>query len=235
MQVNATPIGTFDVNAAIGPYLRVKLTAGVLALAGADDVEVGTTQRRVLVTGLGRVDAAAVVLPNAPGTVKMIAAGAIDQYAEIYGAAGGKMSATPNGNFLGFAMEAATADGDAIEVLRLGNRGRVSTVEAKTADYTVLAAESGKTFTTVGAAGTVVFTLPPAVVGLQYRFRVGAAQALRLDPDGTETIALPSTGVQGAAGKYLGADADGETLAIECTKAGQWSVFGFTGTWTAES
>jgi hypothetical protein len=64
---------------------------------------------------------------------------------------------------------------------------------------------------------------------------VGAAFELRIDPNGTETIALPSTGVQGAAGKYLVADADGETVDIECTKTGQWSVFGFTGTWTAEA
>jgi len=40
--------------------------------------------------------------------------------------------------------------------------------------------------------------------------------------------------VQGAAGKYLVADADGETVHIICTKTGQWSVIGFTGTWTAE-
>lgn len=111
----------------------------------------------------------------------------------------------------------------------------VSDVVAKTADYTVTKADSGKTFTTVGAAGTVVFGLPAALVGMKYRFRVGAAQELRIDPNGTETIALPSTGVQGAAGKYLTANADGETVDIECTKAGEWSVFGYTGTWTAEA
>lgn len=108
-------------------------------------------------------------------------------------------------------------------------------VTAKTADYTVVAAtDSGQTFTTVGAAGTVTFALPAATVGQNYRFRVGAAQECRLDPNGTETIALPSTGVQGAAGKYLTADADGESVEIECTKTGQWTVYGFTGTWTAE-
>jgi hypothetical protein len=66
-------------------------------------------------------------------------------------------------------------------------------------------------------------------------FRVGAAQELRIDPDGTEVISLPSTGVPGAAGKYLTANADGETVQLVCTKAGQWNVFGFTGTWTAEA
>jgi hypothetical protein len=109
------------------------------------------------------------------------------------------------------------------------------TVTAKTANYTVLTTDHETCFTTVGAAGTVVFALPAATVGLEYYFRVGAAQELRIDPNGSEVIALPSTGVAGAAGKYLVADADGESVHIMCTKAGTWSVFGFTGTWTAEA
>lgn len=111
----------------------------------------------------------------------------------------------------------------------------VSKVLTKTADYTATVADSGRSFSTAGASGTVVITLPPAVPGLKYRFRVGAAQALRIDPDGTETISLPSTGVPGAAGKYLTADAAGETVDLECVVAGTWTVFGYTGTWTAEA
>lgn len=111
---------------------------------------------------------------------------------------------------------------------------QTSTVQTKTADFTLTPGDSGRTFSSAGASGTVVATLPPAVPGLKYRFRVGAAQELRLDPDGTETISLPSTGVPGAAGKYLTANAAGETVDIECVVAGTWAVFGFTGTWTAE-
>ncbi len=48
------------------------------------------------------------------------------------------------------------------------------------------------------------------------------------------TIALPSTGAQGAAGKYLSADAVGEWVRLLCVKAGQWQVAGYAGTWTAE-
>lgn len=36
----------------------------------------------------------------------------------------------------------------------------------KTADYTVVAADAGKLFTTTGAAGTVIFTLPTIAAGL---------------------------------------------------------------------
>lgn len=114
------------------------------------------------------------------------------------------------------------------------NETGTSTVQTKTADYTVTVADSGRTFSTAGASGTVVFAMPAAVPGLKYRFYVGAAQELRIDPNGTETISLPSTGVAGAAGKYLTANAAGETVDIECAVAGTWSVFGYTGTWTAE-
>ena len=241
MQVNATPIITLPINSALEPYRRVLMSAGQLAYAGADDREVGTLKQRVPTSGLGSSDVAPVVTPNAEGTVLMIANGAIAQYGNVYGAASGKVSATVNGNFIGIALEATTADGDQVEVLRLSGGGgsldlggnRI--VEAHTADDTLTDAESGSVHTTEGASGTVVFAMPPAVVGLEYFFRVGAAQELRVDPDGTETIALPSTGVQGAAGKYLTANADGETLHIMCTKTGQWSVFGYTGTWTAEA
>jgi len=115
------------------------------------------------------------------------------------------------------------------------DRVRLDSVAVKTADYTVLASESGKLFSTVGASGTVVFAMPAATVGLKYRFHVGAAQELRIDPNGTETISLPSTGVAGAAGKYLTANAAGETVDLECVSAGTWACFGFTGTWTAEA
>lgn len=158
----------------------------------------------------------------------------------IVPATGNGISWASGASFLGVVTKAAASGDTTVQFMHLQPVGRgiassVKTVTAKTADYTVLVADSDKTFTTVGASGTVVFALPAATVGLGYRFRVGAAQELRLDPNGSETIALPSTGVQGAAGKYLTANADGESVEIECTKAGQWSVFGFTGTWTAEA
>lgn len=107
------------------------------------------------------------------------------------------------------------------------------TVEAKTANYTVTANDCGKTFTNEGASGAITFALPAATVGLWYNFVVMAAQQLRIDPNGTETIGQPGTGVQNTAGQYVWADAAGERVAIECVKAGQWSVRDALGTWTA--
>lgn len=108
-------------------------------------------------------------------------------------------------------------------------------VEAHTAGDTLTTAESGSVHTNAGASGAIVIALPAAVVGLEYFFGVRAAQELRIDPNGTETISLPSTGVPGAAGKYLTADAVGETVHLMCVAAGSWAVMGFTGTWTAEA
>lgn len=105
--------------------------------------------------------------------------------------------------------------------------------QVKTADYTVLASESGTGFTNVGAGAAITFALPAAVAGLNYYFAVGVAQELRIDPNGTETISLPSSGVPQSAGAYLTADAIGETVRIVCVTAGSWRVFGYTGTWTA--
>ena len=110
-------------------------------------------------------------------------------------------------------------------------------VEQKTAAYTIAAAtDHGKTFGTVGAAGTITFSLPAATVGQAYQFLNGAAQELRVDPNGTETIALPETGVQQGAGAYLTSNAAGEYLAIRCLIVGTWTVVAGTlanGVWTA--
>jgi len=114
----------------------------------------------------------------------------------------------------------------------LNGRGPIE-FTAKAANYTVTANDSGAGFTNAGAGAAITFALPAATPGLHYYFRVSAAQELRIDPNGTETISLPSSGVPQAAGAYLTADAIGETVHIVCPVAGTWAVFGYTGTWTA--
>jgi len=95
-------------------------------------------------------------------------------------------------------------------------------------------AYSGGVFTNEGATGAAVFALGPSAVGVELTFVVMAAQELRIDPSGTETIALPSSGAQGAQGKYLTADAVGEWVRLLCVKAGQWQTVGYAGTWAHE-
>lgn len=210
--------------------LRVKIASSTLALAGAGDRSIGTAERLTLATETK----AAIIGRQIDGTVSMVASGAISAYTDVYGAASGKITSTPGGEYMGLALEAASGDGSIIEVLQREAPANYSVTEAHTADDTLTAAESGSTHTTYGASGTVVFSLPAAVLGMWFRFVVGAAQELRIDPNGTETISLPSTGVAGAAGKYLTANAAGESVVLFCASAGTWAVAGFTGTWTAE-
>lgn len=113
------------------------------------------------------------------------------------------------------------------------NLRRVATADAD--GGTLTAGDSGEVFTNEGATAAATFVLPAALPGMEFFFYVMAAYELRIDPSGTQTVGLPSSGVQQAAGKYIGADAVGEYVHLLCVKAGQWETLGYRGTWTAES
>ncbi len=104
---------TLPCDTTIARYLRVKMSGGYLAAAAATDNEIGTLEEAILTAG----DYGSVVPRAIGGTRYMIAAGAFSQYAAIYGAAGGKVDDVTNENYVGIALQAATADGDNIEVL----------------------------------------------------------------------------------------------------------------------
>ena len=91
----------------------------------------------------------------------------------------------------------------------------------------------GVVVSNLGAAAAVTFTLPKAVPGMRVSAVVQVAQELRLDPDGTESVALPSTGVQSTGGSYITANAIGETVELICLHAGKWDCQTYLGTWTA--
>lgn len=98
---------------------------------------------------------------------------------------------------------------------------------------TLTAAESGSLLCNTGAAGAVTFVLPPATPGLEFFANVTAAQELRLDPDGSEVMALPSTGALQTGGKYLTANTIVGAVHIVCVDAGVWRTQSYLGTWTA--
>ena len=96
------------------------------------------------------------------------------------------------------------------------------------------AAMGGAFVNNAPSTSAAMFNLPAALVGMEFLFCVLAAFAMRINPDGTETIGLPSSGVQQAAGKYIEADAPGEYVHIACVKAGQWEALAYRGTWSVE-
>ena len=59
----------------------------------------------------------------------------------------------------------------------------------KTADYTVLAKESGSIFTTVGCAANIEFTLPTKADGLIYWFYICTDYEMTITSDAVNTMA----------------------------------------------
>ncbi len=109
-----SPTKTFVAGAAIGINLRVILTAGKLAAAGASDLSIGTLEAASFADG----DERAVRIRTAEGTRKMVASGSITAGNPVYAAASGKVAGS--GTVLeGYALESATTNGDIIEVMSL--------------------------------------------------------------------------------------------------------------------
>jgi len=168
----------------------------------------------------------------------MVASGAITVDTNVYTDASGKVTASIQAGcwLVGRALSATTTDGEEIEVatcepVKMGVGVAVCAVGRT---VTALEAMQGFVLTNRGASAAIVIALPAAIPGMRVTAVVGVAQELRLDPNGTETIALPSTGVQSAAGKYITADALTEQVQLVCLTAGTWDVISYTGTWTAE-
>lgn len=153
---------TFSAGAALSQYRRVYLSSGVLQYADAYTQEIGTLEAATFASG----DRVAVRLRTAVGTQKMVASEAITAGAYVYGAASGKVSDV---GFVpvGQALEAASADGDIIEVLLMPDvpQNVASVAAAGSAQGDAAALTAG--INTVSAAdGTKGVILPAAKAGL---------------------------------------------------------------------
>ena len=93
---------------------------------------------------------------------------------------------------------------------RLQPRGRYNIV-AKTSDYTVVDGDDGKLFTTRGAGGAVIFTLPAASAarkGMSVRFFNAVDQNMTINATANEMITFNDV------------DADGIAFSTNVEKAG---------------
>lgn len=147
---------------AVAAYLRVK-TPGAVAAAGALDQSIGTMNTDCLAAGPCSVRAR-----TATGTRKMVAAAAISAGAYVYGAASGKVSSVGNGNIEGIAREAATADGDVIEVLSI-NQTVENPVTAYSANGALALVAGTATLTKAGVAAMTLAAPTVAQEGLILR------------------------------------------------------------------
>lgn len=114
MKINDT-IPNRYASAAMPLYSRVNFDgSGDVQLAGATDAEVGTLAEIAFKAG----DPASVHTATPGCTYFMIAAGAFARDAVVYGAANGQIDDVSNANRIGIALDAATAAGDVVRVLR---------------------------------------------------------------------------------------------------------------------
>lgn len=111
-QYTEAAVRQFTANAALGQHLRVTtLSTGKVALAEAGQMGVGTTEN----VATAADELVGIRLNNAHGTRKVVANGAISEGSLVYCAASGKVASSGTVSY-GVACEAATADGDVIEV-----------------------------------------------------------------------------------------------------------------------
>jgi len=105
----------FQASAALSRYTRVRLDSnGEVALcAAASEDGIGTLVNDALAAD----DQVAVRLVTKEGTHVMLASGAVTKGNVVYADASGKVTATPGTVKVGVANEAATDDGDVIEVV----------------------------------------------------------------------------------------------------------------------
>lgn len=181
MQVNTTPEVTFPKSGAFGPYLRVVMVNGTIALAGPFDREIGTTKQNYLSTGLGQGNSLDAITRHAPGTVMMTASGAIPQYGDVFADVNGQVTANTTGYYIGMAMEAASGAGAWFEVLRIDDRGGMAFV-----NETIGATVSNTTAETV--LGNT-FTIPANSIKVGDMIHV-IAHALVTNHNSTDTLLL---------------------------------------------
>lgn len=112
-QFNDSGYGTVTLSATVAQHLRVTPAGAV----GVLTTPPFGTARVAGVSG----DSVGVVYANKPGTAKMVASKAIAAGVKVYSTAAGKITDTfaSTGFIEGIAIEAATADNDVIEVLRV--------------------------------------------------------------------------------------------------------------------
>jgi hypothetical protein len=144
---------------AVAAFLRVK-TPGAIAAAGALDRSIGTMDSTCVAAG-----PCSVRLRTSQGTRKMIAAVAITAGNPVYGAAGGKVSSVANGNLEGYALEAATADNDVIEVLSIDGMV-VNPVTAYAANGALAVSPHTATLTKAGVAAMTLAAPTAAQEGI---------------------------------------------------------------------
>ena len=218
MQQNMTGVFTVPCSQTsnLKGYLRVKAdnTYG-LALAGALDVGLGVLANDFIASGLGSSKYAAVCASNAT-PAKYTANGVISLFGAVYAAASGKVASSGK-IFLGWALDAAAADGDVIRVSRDWSTGGGLLPFDTTAPAVSTSADAAQIAgdiywpASAGIDGTKGAKLPAPAQGLSVRLiNDHATNALKIySATGNINGTAGTTAYSLAAGKVAIATSDG--------------------------
>lgn len=211
-QFNDTGYKAFTCGGAIGQFLRVKLVAGVLQIAGLADRGLGTLRAAAFASG----DVRAVSLRSKQGTAQYMASGAINAGADVFTDANGMITATqqPGSFHVGSALEAASASGDVIEVLHTTTG---TSVPAASLTFTPAAGAGGSNISNVTVQ--VVDSNGNAVAGV---FNLDLWLSDAATGAGLTATLASGTVVAGAAGTDLGDFTAKKAKHVQTNAAGQY-------------
>lgn len=105
------------------------------------------------------------------------------------------------------------------------------TINPETTNTTILAGQTGQTFTNEGSAGTVIFTLPTATAGLDFMVAATDAHTITLTANTGDTIRNGGT-VSSSAGSFSSDGTTGPIIKVTAMNATQWLATHITGQWT---
>lgn len=100
----------------------------------------------------------------------------------------------------------------------------------KTANYSVTEADFGTTFTNGGASGTVIFSLPVPVAGMEFTFMIYASHTVEILAAGGTAINIGSG--SSSSGGNASANTVGYSLTLKAISNTNWFAKCHEGTWT---
>lgn len=126
-----------------------------------------------------------------------------------------------------------TADSDGVLTYAQDTGIKYPYIATATTNTTLTAAQSGTTVVFGNGSGVAksgtMYTLPTAVVGMEYTIVSDVAFFFYVDPQSTDTINYSTA----AAGNRISnsSAAAGDSITLFCATAGKWSIAAKSGTW----
>jgi len=191
---NGSGYKTFQATAvALEAHVRVAVDSnGLISVAAATDLDIGVTVEAIAASGYGTVK-----LWSAPGTFLVQVAGAVTRGAQLYKEAAGEVDDSGTYKARMVALEAATTQGDIIEIAKIEDAptsvagyvsSDVSTIAAAGSEQSDATAITSAVTHVTASNGAKGVKLPTAAAGLVREVYNTVAATLLLYPNSSDDI-----------------------------------------------